>query len=166
MIPVFANHLWQSTLCGAAAFLFTLTLRHNRAQLRYPLFLAASVKCLIPFSLLLAVGTEFAPSTDLPIASPLSPAVLQIGRPFAPHPFAPTEPAERPVLPAVLFSLWLSGAAAVAVRWWVRWNRVRFAIRGASRLPIQAQVPVMSSAASIEPGIFGLSGPSSSCPRG
>lgn len=45
-----ANHLWQSTLFAAAAGLLTLSLRKNRAQTRYWLWLAASVKFLIPFS--------------------------------------------------------------------------------------------------------------------
>jgi len=44
-----ADHLWQSTLCGAALWLMTLTLRRNRAAVRYWLWLTASVKLLIPF---------------------------------------------------------------------------------------------------------------------
>jgi hypothetical protein len=42
-----ANHLWQSTLCAAAAWLLALTLRKNRAAVRYWLWLAASVKFLV-----------------------------------------------------------------------------------------------------------------------
>ncbi len=45
-----ANHLWQSTLCIAVAWLLTLALRNNRAAARYWVWLAASVKFLIPFS--------------------------------------------------------------------------------------------------------------------
>ena len=54
--PPLGNHLWQSTLCLVAAGLMTLVLRRNHAQARYGLWLAASVKFLIPFSLLVAVG--------------------------------------------------------------------------------------------------------------
>jgi hypothetical protein len=43
-----ANHLWQSTLCAAAAWLLTLTLRRNRTELRYWIWLAASAKFLNP----------------------------------------------------------------------------------------------------------------------
>ena len=51
-IEVIGNHLWQSTLFAAAAGLLTLALRNNRAQVRYWLWLAASVKFLIPFGAL------------------------------------------------------------------------------------------------------------------
>ena len=49
-----ANHLWQSTLCVVAVWLLTLALKKNRAAVRYWLWLAASVKFLIPFSLLVS----------------------------------------------------------------------------------------------------------------
>ena len=52
-----ANHLWQSTLCAAVAWLLTLTLQKNRASVRYWLWLAASAKFLIPFSMLAAAGS-------------------------------------------------------------------------------------------------------------
>jgi hypothetical protein len=55
-----ANHLWQSTLFAAAAWLLTLALRKNHAGVRYRLWLAASVKFLIPFSLLVVAGSQFA----------------------------------------------------------------------------------------------------------
>src|SRR3984957_12076146 len=53
-----ANHLWQSTLFAAVAWLLTLTLRKNRAAVRYSLWLAASAKFLIPFSLLVSAGSQ------------------------------------------------------------------------------------------------------------
>ena len=52
-----ANHLWQSTLFAVVAGLLTLALKKNRAQVRYWLWLAASVKFLIPFSLLVSAGS-------------------------------------------------------------------------------------------------------------
>jgi hypothetical protein len=52
------NHLWQSTLFAAAVALVTLAFRRNRAQVRYWLWLAASVKFLIPFSALLWLGAQ------------------------------------------------------------------------------------------------------------
>ena len=52
MIPnqllALANHLWQSTLFAGVAGLVTLALRRNRAQMRYWVWLAASVKFLLP----------------------------------------------------------------------------------------------------------------------
>jgi len=47
------NHLWQSTIFALAAALLTLACRRNRAQVRYWLWLSASLKFLIPFALLI-----------------------------------------------------------------------------------------------------------------
>ena len=64
MIPAnlsdLANHLWQSTLFAAAAWLLTLALQKNRAAVRHGLWLAASLKFLVPFSLLVGAGSQFA----------------------------------------------------------------------------------------------------------
>ena len=57
MIPGVVAHLWQSTLFGGAAWLVALSLRTNRAEVRYWIWFAASAKFLIPFSLLVGLGT-------------------------------------------------------------------------------------------------------------
>ena len=56
MIPAIITHLWQSTLFAGAAWFAALTLRSNRAQVRYWVWLVASVKFLIPFSWLVGLG--------------------------------------------------------------------------------------------------------------
>src|SRR5207253_4891867 len=58
--PALGNHLWQSTLFAVTAGLLTLILRKNHARARYWLWLAASVKFLIPFSLLISIGSHLA----------------------------------------------------------------------------------------------------------
>ena len=55
-----ANHLWQSTLCAGVAWLLSLTLRRNRAAVRDWIWLAASAKFLIPFSLRVGAGSQLA----------------------------------------------------------------------------------------------------------
>jgi len=65
-----ANHLWQSTVFGGAMWVLALTLRRNRAAVRYWLWLAASVKFLLPFSLLVSTGTELARRSATPIEPP------------------------------------------------------------------------------------------------
>ena len=52
------NHLWQSTVFAAAAALLALLFRNNHARIRYWLWLAASIKFLVPFSLLVAIGSS------------------------------------------------------------------------------------------------------------
>src|SRR5689334_14236668 len=51
------HHLWQSTAFAVVCALATLSLRNNRAQVRYALWFAASAKFLIPFHALTRLGT-------------------------------------------------------------------------------------------------------------
>ena len=51
-----ADHVWQSTLFLVAAALVTLGLRKNHARVRYGVWLAASLKFLVPFTLLVAMS--------------------------------------------------------------------------------------------------------------
>ena len=57
MITALENHLWQSTLFCCVVALLMRMLRRNRAALRHGLWLAASVKFLVPFSLLVSIGS-------------------------------------------------------------------------------------------------------------
>ena len=56
MIAELTNHLWQSTVFALVAGLLTLGFRRNRAHVRYWLWLSASFKFLLPFSLLMSLG--------------------------------------------------------------------------------------------------------------
>jgi bla regulator protein blaR1 len=53
-----AHHLCQSTVFAAAMWALTIPLKQNRAAVRYSLWLAASVKFLLPFSLLVSIGSQ------------------------------------------------------------------------------------------------------------
>ena len=113
-----ANHVWQSTLFAAAAWLLTLALRKNRAAVRYQLWLAASVKFLIPFSLLVGAGSQFAWRTSPAMGlAPVARALNQISQPFAlPAEVVPTVaamPSSNPV-PALLLEgdSWMCGHKA------------------------------------------------------
>jgi len=83
MIPALTNHLRQSTLFAAAGALLTLALRNNRAQTRHWVWMTASMKFLLPFTVLVAIGGHFswrkAPATAPP---PLA-VVEEISQPFA-----------------------------------------------------------------------------------
>src|SRR6266545_2134894 len=75
------NHLWQTTLFAAAVGLVTLALRQNSARTRYWLWLAASVKFLVPFSVLVSAGGLLEWRTAPPVASAVSIAVEHVGQP-------------------------------------------------------------------------------------
>src|SRR5579862_8775303 len=57
------NHLWQSTVIAVVAGLLTLIFRNNSAHMRHCLWLTASIKFLLPFSLLVLLGSQFSAHT-------------------------------------------------------------------------------------------------------
>ena len=85
MSAALINHLWQSTLFCAGVWLITLTLRANGAALRHCLWLTASLKFLVPFAALAAVGNlvqwEHAPAPIRSVAA--SPTARDFNAPFA-----------------------------------------------------------------------------------
>ncbi|MGD0497354.1 MAG: M56 family metallopeptidase [Bryobacteraceae bacterium] len=136
------NHLWQSTGFAAVAVLLALALRANHARVRYWLWMAASVKFLVPFSVLAAVGSYLGrwlvPAT--PVAR-LPLVVGQIVQPFAPVQggvlrVAPSVPALgfAQLLPGLLLAIWFCGFAVVVVYGWTRWRRVAAVVRASAPL--------------------------------
>lgn len=128
--PALANHLWQSTAFAAAAWLLTILLRKNSAPVRYGLWLAASIKFLLPFSLLIALGGLLPKPTKI-VAPAVYTAMQVTEQPFADVSSTFVTPVLQPTrtrriaahLPSALFVLWLIGAAAALIVWWVRWRR-------------------------------------------
>jgi len=158
-----ANHLWQSTLCAAAAWLLTLALRKNRAAVRYWIWLAASVKFLIPFSWLVDLGSHLASQAVPTIQQPQVSYVMdEISRPFAGAPATPlagAAPASSQWPEILLFSVWVCGFA-IGVLWWFRWWRqIRTAQGSATPLDLNLPIPVITSRARLEPGVFGIRKP-------
>jgi hypothetical protein len=72
-----ANHLWQSTFFAGVVWLLTLMLKKNRAAVRYWLWIASSVKFLIPFSLLVSIGSLIEWRTAPPIRQSYWPKFLR-----------------------------------------------------------------------------------------
>jgi hypothetical protein len=100
-----ANHLRQSTLFAAAVGLLTLLLRKNHAQPRHWLWLAASVKFLVPFSLLVAAGSQFQWRTAPAVAPAVSAAIGQISQPFAPPPIPAVATHTAPIASSLVLVL-------------------------------------------------------------
>jgi bla regulator protein blaR1 len=164
-----ANHLWQSTACVAAVWLLTLALRQNRAGIRYWLWLAASVKFLIPFSLLVSAGAQLGWRQAPAIAPPQFSTVLdQIGRPFSISP-STVPPAASPASsppPFLLFGVWLCGVTIVAVSWFRRWRSIRAAQRAGESIDLNLPIRAISTPAPMEPGVFGIFRPILLLPEG
>ena len=179
--PPLANHLWQSTLFAALAGLLVLLLRNNHARARHWLWLAASVKFLVPFSLLVAIGSQLGWTTAAALPqNSFSAFVEPISQPFGPTSLDSASPAAAPaalpraasLLPVLIAGVWFCGCAAVLLSWWVRWRRVIAAVRRAVPLGegreldamrrverisgIRKRIEFVSSHAPMEPGVFGI----------
>jgi bla regulator protein BlaR1 len=171
-----ANHLWQGF--AAVAVLLALALKANHARARYWLWLAASVKFLVPFSVLAGIGASlgrwFVPATPA-VRVPV--VMQQIVQPFAPVqdtplPAAASAQVTAGLLPVLLLALWFCGFVAALLYGWVRWRRVAAAVR--SSIPLAAgrelealwkvgqavrlrkALRLVSSIAKLEPGVFGI----------
>jgi uncharacterized protein (TIGR03435 family) len=179
-----ANHLWQSTLCLIIAGLLTLVLRKNHARARYGLWLAASMKFLIPFSLLITLGTHLArPRVVAPTGTGFFFAMEEVSQPFtkAPGTVERQLPPELtadwryrllPAIPPVFTAVWLGGFLLIMVGWWRRWRQAAEALdasvplrdgrevealrRVEHRAGVRKPIDVLLSPTSLEPGIFGI----------
>jgi bla regulator protein BlaR1 len=166
------NHVWQSTVIAVAAWLLTLALRKNQAHTRYWIWLAASAKFLLPFSLLIATGRYIGSSIAKPISQPaVSTLMERITRPVsATAPIGAAVPAvvkhNGNMLLLFILSLWLCGFVIVAASWVRGWRRLRSAVRSSSPWPLVTAVPVLSCPSLLEPGVVGIISPVLLLPEG
>ncbi|HEY1744263.1 MAG TPA: M56 family metallopeptidase [Granulicella sp.] len=177
IVPGVANHLWQSTVFVAAVWLGTLLLRRNAARVRFSLWLAASIKFLIPFSLLVGLGGLLPRQQHVEDQRPtiVYSTVNAMGQPFADFKvLAADSPAHRMGLlervkadaPVLLAMIWLCGAIAVLMVWGVRLRQMQRQLRRAvpagagrefeilRRVSDGRRVRLLLSRDLMEPGIF------------
>ena len=149
------NHLWQSSAFTAIVALAAWALRRNSPRARYWLWLAASLKFLVPFSWMLSTGAR----VQLPPDSPSLPAltVTRISTYFAPVPVLPTAVPMNTAFEwtRMLSAVWFGGALFLGIRRYRQWLTIRRVADGATRLSADYPIPVFLSDASIEPGVFG-----------
>jgi len=172
MFAALTNHLWQSTIFALAAALLTLAFRKNRAQVRYALWVAASLKFLIPFAFLIALGTNLwqllpARNAAPEIAGPaISQTIVQIAQPVSDRfSFAPvTHAANWPLI--ALAAAWACGFFAIAVMRLRACLRIRAALRSSTPIDIPVAVEVRSAPGLLEPGVVGIFRPTLLLPEG
>jgi bla regulator protein BlaR1 len=165
-LPALANHLWQSTLLAALAGLLTLALRKQSARVRYWMWFAASIKFLVPFSFLFALGSHLAWRHVLAATPTLR---------FAIDVVSGTAPASifsnLSRLGPALFAVWLGGFLVVLATWCVQWRKMLAAARQGLVISTGREVEALRrvesrsggmkteirlSHASVEPGVFGI----------
>ncbi|MGH9476569.1 MAG: TIGR03435 family protein [Terriglobales bacterium] len=145
MMPAaLVNHLWQSTWFALAAAALALALRRHQARLRFWIWMAASLKFLVPFSAFAALARLLPPATaaaGAPAATKLASVLLLAGSSSAHSLETWTAPAAAPVNFGfvILLALWIAGSLALAVRWAWRARRLAAAVPG-----------------TLEPGVLGI----------
>jgi beta-lactamase regulating signal transducer with metallopeptidase domain len=126
----------------------------------------ASVKFLIPFSLLIAAGESLRTGVTTPIPPPALAVMQQITQPFSQTTLAADHLNKAPLVPehyasllsAILVAVWLCGFLSIVFSWVRGWRTIRAAVRASSPMQIKlpANVPVLSSPRLLEPGVFGI----------
>jgi protein involved in polysaccharide export with SLBB domain/beta-lactamase regulating signal transducer with metallopeptidase domain len=184
------RHVWQSTLFVGLCWFAALLLKHHRASIRYSLWLAASVKFLVPFSVLVGVGTYVAEFTNIRVvpekwaatsnvASQVKAAEPSLSQSALPASIRDNESGR---FQQILVGGWLAGVMSVAVWGFVRWRRLAARIgketlssdsrlmdmlrRVQSRYGWTKPVRLASSLSSIEPGVRGIVRPVMFLPAG
>ena len=181
MLSAIGDHLWQSTFVAAAAALLTIPLRRNAAWIRHAIWLAASLKFLIPFAALVAVGRRLgiAPPAADPerLETQINFVVDSVVRPFS------IQTADVPIsavsagtnwlaaVPYVVALVWAAGAAAALGLWLLRRNRIARLVRTAAPLdddrvltPLRrlearrggTAIRAVTADTPLEPGVFGI----------
>jgi uncharacterized protein (TIGR03435 family) len=149
MGPAVANHLRQSTAFAVVAGLLTLALRKNQARARYWVWMAASMKFLLPFALLAAIGSHLVRPRAVPPPAQRTMyfAVEDFSEPFVEmqgtgireqgteesSPLSVLSSLkERAWCGAVAVVVWGIGFVTILVAWAVRWRRVARMVRAGS----------------------------------
>jgi beta-lactamase regulating signal transducer with metallopeptidase domain len=138
MTAALINHLWQSTLFCGGAWLIALAFRANGAALRHWIWLLASLKFLVPFSLLFYVGSWIglpaAHTADIP---PLmfGDALQSVALPVSPGALRATESAAGSIALVILLAVWLGGVLLVGTRWLLAWRTADSLVRAARPAP-------------------------------
>jgi TonB family protein len=165
MVTELVNHLWQSTLVVAAIAALAAMLRDDGAHARYWLWWAASVKFLVPFSLLTMLGSALGEAGAPRLELADWPATLDT--------LAQPMPATTSVTPIALtlLGVWALGFAAVVGAWAARALQVRSLLRASA--PCTASLPrvadgleVRTAKGLLEPALVGVVRPVLLLPRG
>lgn len=182
------DHLWQSTVFLAGIAVLAWVLRHDRARVRHALWLAASAKFLVPAAGLVAVGRwlgALLPSAAGPQTAALVGAVDLVGEPFSnqllPSGGTPALALPPGIVATGMLVVWGLGAATMLARWGSRWRRAAQIVRDATpvgegdewetlrrvqtRCGVTTALPLVSTHAVPEPGIFGIRRPVLLWPR-
>jgi beta-lactamase regulating signal transducer with metallopeptidase domain len=161
MILAVVDHLWQSTLFSLVVALLVLTMRRNTANARFYLWLAASLKFLIPLSLFIGLGKQLG-WTALSGSPQWTLVISDIARPSSIFPVSSATQSNMTILSYgqyIVMAVWAIGFVAVVTRWAVRWNGIKAAVRTATPVNLGVPIDTRYSTTVLEPGVMGIRNP-------
>jgi uncharacterized protein (TIGR03435 family) len=177
-IGAIANHLWQSTVFAIAIGLLSVAFRRYQARVRYALWFAASLKFVVPVSLLIGLGTQLPPFST-PVRAPatvVSTVVWQISVPFddsnvVTPTWSASESAPAVGLMSIVFLTWISGVLAIAYMRWRAWRHLNALVdvataSNSSGLALPPHVEVRRVSGVTEPSVLGFIRPVILLPSG
>lgn len=161
MTPEFiVNHLWQSSCFALLASLLAFLLRGNSPKVRYWVWLSASLKFLVPWVLLVSLGSlvPWPGHRAASVAtSTLPDTLVQIVEPFSPNPYPaiPTQAQTHWGVAALAF-LWAAGFIAIVFKRCRSWYGLRAMLRAGTPVKLPIAVPALVTSGIQEPGVVGF----------
>jgi uncharacterized protein (TIGR03435 family) len=159
--PFIINHLWQSSCFALLAGLLAFLLRRYSPKVRYWVWLSASLKFLVPFALLVSLGSvvPHPPPHPLSVPAAVFPNTLgEIAEPFSPAALKAAVPAHTPLpwIPVAIGVVWALGFLAIMLTRCRSWLRVRAALRAGAPVELPIPVRALITPGAEEPGIVGF----------
>jgi uncharacterized protein (TIGR03435 family) len=166
-----ANHLWQSSVFALGVWLLAVAFRRNQARVRYALWMVASLKFLLPFSLLVSLGELIHWHAVVGAQPAFSPIMESVASPFPSAGMTATISATQTAQGfsevsssggqhtswlLLLVAMWTCGTLLIIGRWLRLWWQLRAEVGAAKLMTMAGELPVRSIATQIEPGIFGI----------
>lgn len=172
-------HLEQSTAFAGLAWLLTVALRNYPARIRFSVWMAASIKFLVPFALLTALGSHWAVTNSrLVIEGAFYTVIEAIKQPFArgrlqiPDPGMPVPSSiDRSWISIAFAGVWLCGCIVILIRWTRQWHRARLLVnesapleegrevnvlrQAEAKLRLRRPARIAATSKTVEPAIFG-----------
>jgi uncharacterized protein (TIGR03435 family) len=182
LLRLLGDHLWQSTWVAGGAALVALAFRRYGAHVRYWIWFGASVKWLIPFAWLIAIGSSVAWPAPSPRLGPAATTLELMAQPFSAVGAAIVEPVPRVVGPAAvpfpsqlaiaILVVWLCGAVTILIGRIRAWRRIAAIVRRSTamrsgreeqalravvaRMNLRTPIRLAASSRAFEPGVFGI----------
>jgi bla regulator protein BlaR1 len=158
--PSIINHLWQSSCFVLLAGLLAFVLRQNSPKIRYWVWLSASLKFLLPFALLVSLGSVVPRPArhQVSVAAPVFPGtILRIAQPFSTA-SSTTVPVRTRLdwEPAAIGVVWALGFLAITLARCRSWLGVRAALRASTPIELPIPIRALITSGAEEPGIVGF----------